>query len=114
MNNKSSYVRESQLQDQNVLAELADGTGGVYFHNNNDLGLGFRRVASPPEFVYILGFSPRNEKMDGSFHTLRVTLRNSKDLTLQARQGYYAPSHAADAQEQATREIQDALFSRDE
>ncbi len=114
MNNKSAYVRESQLQDQSVLAELADGTGGTYFHNNNDLGLGFRRLASPPEFVYILGFSPRNEKMDGSFHTLRVTLRNSNNLTLQARQGYYAPSHAADAQEQATREIQDALFSRDE
>ena len=40
LNNKSAYVRESQMQDQNVLAELADGTGGAYFHNNNDLGLG--------------------------------------------------------------------------
>ena len=108
------YIRESQLQNQNVLAELAAGTGGTYFHNNNDLGLGFRRVASPPEFVYILGFSPRSEKLDGSYHTLRVTLRNSKDLTLEARQGYFAPSHAADAQEEARAEIQDALFSRDE
>ncbi len=114
LNNKSAYIRESQLQDENVLAELAGGTGGTYFHNNNDLGLGFRRLASPPEFVYILGFSPREEKLDGSYHVLRVTLRNSKDLTLQARQGYYAPSHAADAQEEAAREIQDALFSRDE
>jgi len=111
---KSEYIRESQLQNQNVLAELAAGTGGTYFHNNNDLGLGFRRVASPPEFVYILGFSPRSEKLDGSYHTLRVTLRNSKDLTLEARQGYYAPSHAADAQEEARSQIQDALFSRDE
>jgi VWFA-related protein len=114
MNNKSAYVRESQLQNQNVLAELAAGTGGTYFHNSNDLGMGFRRMASPPEFVYILGFAPRNEKLDGSYHTLRVTLRNSKDLTLEARQGYYAPSHAVDSQEEAKREIQDALFSRDE
>jgi VWFA-related protein len=114
LTNKSAYIRESQLQDQNVLAELADGTGGTYFHNNNDLGLGFRRLASPPEFVYVLGFSPRNEKLDGSYHLLRITLRNSKDLTLQARQGYYAPAHAADAQEQARSEIQEALFSRDE
>ncbi len=111
---KSEYIRESQLQNQNVLAELAAGTGGTYFHNNNDLGLGFRRVASPPEFVYILGFSPRSEKLDGSYHTLRVSLTNSKDLTLEARQGYFAPSHAADAQEEAKAEIQDALFSRDE
>jgi VWFA-related protein len=114
LNNKSGYIRESQLQNQNVLAELAAGTGGTYFHNNNDLGLGFRRVASPPEVVYILGFSPRSEKLDGSYHALRVTLKNSKDLTLEARQGYYAPSHAADAQEAAKSEIQDALFSRDE
>jgi VWFA-related protein len=114
LTNKAAYVRESQLQDQNVLAELADGTGGSYFHNDNDLALGFRGLASPPEFVYILGFSPRNEKLDGGFHALRVALRNSKDLTIQARLGYYAPSHAADAQEEAAREIQDALFSRDE
>jgi VWFA-related protein len=111
---ESEYVRESQLQDQNVLAELADGTGGTYFHNNNDLGLGFRRVASPPEFIYVLGFSPRNEQMDGAFHTLRVSLKGIKDLSLHARQGYYAPSHAEDPQEAARREIQDALFSREE
>ena len=114
MNNKSAYIRESQLQNQNVLAELAAGTGGTYFHDNNDLGLGFRSLASPPEFVYILGFAPRNEKLDGSYHSLRVTLRNSKDFNVQARQGYYAPSHAADAQEEAKSEIQDALFSREE
>jgi VWFA-related protein len=114
LNYKSAYIRDSQMQNQHVLAELAAGTGGTYFHDNNDLGLGFRRLASPPEFVYILGFSPGNEKLDGGYHILRVTLRNSKDLTLEARQGYYAPSHAEDAQEEATREIQDALFSRDE
>lgn len=115
---KSDYVREGQMQDQNVLAELADGTGGTYFHNSNDLGLGFQRLAGPPEFVYTLGFSPREEKLDGSYHALRVTLKNSAvknmDLTLQTRQGYYAPSHAADPQEEAKRQIQDALFSRDE
>ncbi len=114
LNNKSGYIRQSQLLDENLLAELAAGTGGIYFHNNNDLGLGFRRLASPPEFVYILGFEPRGEKLDGGYHTLRVTLRTSKGLTLEARQGYFAPSHAADAQEQARQEIQDALFSRDE
>jgi VWFA-related protein len=111
---KSAYIRESQLQEQNVLAELAGGTGGTYFHDNNDLGLGFRRLASPPEFVYILGFSPHNEKLDGGYHTLRVALRNSRDVTLEARQGYYAPSHSVDAQEEAKNEIQEALFSREE
>jgi hypothetical protein len=110
----SQYQRESVVVQENVLAEVTDGTGGTYFHNNNDLGLGFRRLASPPEFVYVLGFSPRNEKLDGGYHTLRVALRNSRDFSLQARQGYNAPAHATDAQEDARSEIQDALFSRDE
>ena len=57
--------------------------------------------------------------MDGSFHVLKVTLRspNSQNLTslaVNARRGYYAPTHLADAAETARREIEEALFSREE
>ena len=90
------------------------GTGGVFFHNNNDLVEGFKRVAARPEFVYVLGFSPQNLKLDGRLHGLKVTLRNSAKLELQARKGYYAPQHLADPAEMAKQEIQDALFSREE
>jgi hypothetical protein len=49
-----------QIADSNVLAEFTDGTGGTFFPNNNDLTEGLRRIASPPEFVYQLGFSPQD------------------------------------------------------
>ena len=52
-----------------LLAVLADGTGGVFFHNNNDLDEGFRRVADAPEYSYVLAFVPQNLKLDGSFHS---------------------------------------------
>jgi VWFA-related protein len=113
-NIKARYDRESATAEEDVLEELADATGGRYFHNNNDLKAGFAQVAAAPEFVYVLGFSPQNLKLDGAYHKLKVTLTNSHGLDLQARRGYYAPKHLADPVEDAKREIKEALFSRDE
>jgi VWFA-related protein len=110
------YDSESESSNQLVLGELADGTGGTYFHNNNDLEEGFRRVASAPEYSYVLGFSPQNLKLDGHYHKLKVTLKDpyTYTYTLQARRGYYAPKHVADPAEQDKQEIEEALFSQDE
>ena len=102
------------LAQANVLEELARGTGGQYFHNSNDLGEGFQRIAARPEFIYVLGFAPQNLKLDGAFHNLKVSVKNAKEFEVQARQGYYAPRHAADPEAQAKLEIQEAVFSRDE
>jgi VWFA-related protein len=114
MNLKAQYQRESALLEEGIMGELADATGGRYFHNNNDLKAGFTQVAASPEFVYVLGFSPQNLKLDGAYHALKVTLKISHGLDLQARRGYYAPKHLPDPEEDAKREIQEALFSRDE
>jgi VWFA-related protein len=114
MNTKAQYQQESALAEEGILEELADATGGRYFHDNNDLKAGFTRVAAAPEFVYLLGFSPQNLKLDGAYHALKVTLKTLHGLDLQARRGYYAPRHLADPEEDAKREIQDAMFSRDE
>jgi VWFA-related protein len=85
----SSVTRESMRSD--ILAELASGTGGSFFQNSNDYDEGFRRLGSAPEYVYMLGFTPQNLKNDGAFHALRVVVKPSNNLTLQARRGYYAP-----------------------
>ncbi len=97
-----------------LLAVLAEGTGGVFFHNNNDLDEGFRRVADTPEYSYVLAFVPQNLKLDGSFHNLKVTLKNPQKLTLQARRGYYAPKNFTSPEEQAKQEIVDAMYSQEE
>jgi VWFA-related protein len=114
MNLKSQYQRESAIAEEGIMAELADGTGGRYFHNNNDLQAGFGQLAASPEFVYLLGFSPQNLKLDGTYHALKVNLTNSHGMDLQARRGYYAPQHLDDPEEDAKQEIEDAMFSRDE
>jgi VWFA-related protein len=105
---------ESVMLETNVMAELADATGGKFFHNDNGLVEGFAQLAAQPEYLYILGFAPQNLKMDGSRHILKVSLKNGKGFDLQARRDYYAPDHKADAAEQATEDIRSAVFSRDE
>lgn len=114
MGNKSQIRLDEYSRNTDVLAEIADSTGGVFFHNSNDLNEGFRRVGSLPGTYYVLAFSPQNLKLDGRFHTLKVALTNVKGLSLQARRGYYAPKQPADAATQATDEIQEAVFSQDE
>ena len=113
---KSQYQRDSALANEDVMAELADATGGTFFHNNNDLREGLKRLAAQPDFIYVLGFSPQNLKFDGSFHQLKVTLKNpvGTGYTLQARRGYSAPKHAIDPEEQARDEIREAVYSREE
>ncbi len=111
---KTQFDQQSAIAEEGVLEELADATGGRYFHNNNDLKAGFNQIAAAPEFVYLLGFSPQNLKLDGAYHALKVKLTTARGLDLQARRGYYAPKHLADPEEDAKREIEEALFSRDE
>jgi VWFA-related protein len=106
-------IAAASAQDD-LLAVLADGTGGVFFHNNNDLDEGFRHVAETPEYSYVLAFVPQNLKLDGSFHSLKVTLKNPQKLSLQARRGYYAPKNFTSPDEQAKQEIVDAMYSQEE
>jgi VWFA-related protein len=107
-----ALLRESMRSD--ILAEMASGTGGSFYQNSNDYDEGFRRLGSAPEYVYMLGFTPQNLKNDGNFHALRVVVKPSNNLNLQARRGYYAPKRLEDAAETARQEIESALFSRED
>jgi VWFA-related protein len=112
--NKTQYATQSAIDEENVLNDLAWGTGGSYYHNSNDLDAGFKRIAAAPEYSYVLGFSPQNLKLDGAFHNLKVVVKDPPKLTILARKGYYAPKHSSDAAEEAKQQIEDALFSQEE
>ncbi len=74
----------------------------------------FRNSLPMPEYVYLLGFSPQNLKLDGSFHALKVSLRAGGAQPRRRAKGYYAPKQLDDAAESAWREIEEAVFSREE
>jgi VWFA-related protein len=112
-NTRILYQADAARSQGDVLGEFAYGTGGVLFHNNNDLLEGFRRTGQRPEFTYVLEFAPRDLKPDGSFHSLKVTVK-TPGVTVEARQGYRAPRHANDRGEQTEEDIEQILFSRRE
>jgi hypothetical protein len=96
------------------LADLAYGTGGTNYHNRNDIDVALREAVDAPAVSYLLGFSPQNLKLNGSFHTIGVKLAAKSKYTIQARRGYAAPRTLKDPTEQAKEEIREAVFSQDE
>jgi VWFA-related protein len=111
---KAIYLTDAASADDNILADLAYGTGGSFVKNNNDLDAGMQRIGAEPDYWYVLGFAPQNLKLDGRFHAIKVTVKNPPKAEVQARKGYYAPRHEADPNEEAKEEIEDALFSQEE
>ena len=107
------YLQNEATLQTEVLGEVADGTGGKWIHDNNDLNGAFQRLAAQPEFIYVLSYSPDNLKSDGKYHNLKVILRDPKGVTLQARKGYYAPRHETDPLQQARQDLEDAVFTRE-
>jgi len=105
---------EAQFEQQFLLMDFAYDTGGRFFHNSNDLEGGLKQLGNAPEVSYVLGFSPQNLKLDGQFHTIKVTVTGKPKYAIQARRGYFAPKKADDPWEAAKQEIQEAVLSQNE
>jgi VWFA-related protein len=88
---EARYHRESMSLNEDVMAEFAEGTGGTFFHNSNDLEGGLQKLAAAPEYVYLLELSLENVKQDGSYHPLKVKV-DQDGVKVQARRGYFAPA----------------------
>jgi VWFA-related protein len=86
----ADYRRTGAMQSGDAMASLADGTGGTFFHNSNDLASGLTELTTAPEYTYILEISPKQAKPDGNYHSLKVTL-DRDGMRLQARRGYFEP-----------------------
>lgn len=82
---------ENEVADD-PMAAIASGTGGKFFHNNNDMTTGLRQMAEVPEASYVIGFSPEEVKDNGVFHNLKVRVPAQHDVSIAARPGYFALS----------------------
>jgi VWFA-related protein len=111
----SAYSDTMRLQSREAMndpmALMADGTGGRFFKNNNDLDRGLRELAAVPEVYYLMGFEPQNLKPDGKYHELQVKLAASREASIQARRGYFAPTPAEVAQVGASRKLDSLVLS---
>lgn len=111
---KLAYQKMATLSQTDAMANLADGTGGNFYHGTNDYDEGMTKVAATPDYLYVLAFAPQNLKLDGSFHNLKVTLRNGLKYDVQARKGYFAARYSESPSDQGARQVEEAFFSREE
>ena len=76
-----------------VLKKLSEETGGrvIKVNNPRDTAAAFRQIADELRTQYLLGYTPSNDRHDGSYRKIRVKANNG-EYKVQARRGYYAPS----------------------
>jgi Ca-activated chloride channel family protein len=79
-----------------ILETLARQTGGkAWFPARvSELGDVYRQIADDLKRQYTLAYASTNTRRDGRWRALRITV-DRPGLTVQARQGYYAPGPGA-------------------
>ncbi|MFL6289326.1 MAG: VWA domain-containing protein [Thermoanaerobaculia bacterium] len=71
---------------------IADGTGGELYENFNDLSAAMGQMLKRTSVTYVLAFQPEGLARDGSYHRLRVEVKDAaKGTRVVHRPGYYAP-----------------------
>jgi VWFA-related protein len=75
-----------------TLFQMSHDTGGELFRSFNDLGEAMHRLLAETSVTYLLTIQPAGLAADGSFHKLKVQLKNaSRDVQVSFRSGFYAP-----------------------
>ncbi len=77
------------FQNGSGMSQLASATGGVYFHESNDVLKEFQTVIADGREYYLITYTPANNTQDGKFRKITVEV-NDKNLTVRAKEGYWA------------------------
>lgn len=105
---------------QRSLDQLAQGTGGIFFHDNNDLNQGLANALDDMSSYYLLGYQPQREDFDQvrglpKFHKIEVKVLRA-GLQVRSRNGFVGVPDPPAASESSARESREdelrrALFS---
>ncbi len=90
----SFYMRHGMMGGgggHHVLEQLSGETGGHVFEvsRRNRLDKVFDELQEEMRTQYSIGYTPLDERKDGSFRKLEVKVKD-RDLKVEARKGYYA------------------------
>jgi VWFA-related protein len=85
------YPREERPDGKKILEQISRQTGGRLFEvsKKHPIDKIYESIAEELRNQYNLGYTPDPADAEGSFHKISLKAKN-KDLTVQARDGYYA------------------------
>jgi VWFA-related protein len=77
--------------DSHEMGQMAEQTGGrlITVSHPDKLSKAFQEISDELRSQYSIGYTPTNEKHDGSFRKIEV--KSKEGYKVQARKGYYAP-----------------------
>jgi VWFA-related protein len=117
------WAREREAvfrETQKGLDQLARGTGGIFFHDSNDLAQGLASALDDMGSYYLIGYQPQRTDFDQvrgapQFHKIEVKVLRS-GLEVRSRNGFVGvPDPAATAEATSPKsgkeELRKALFS---
>jgi VWFA-related protein len=94
ISDRAFYARSRMgYSGESVLNKLSNETGGHVFRANNASNTtdAFNEIANELRTQYLLGYTPSNNKPDGTYRHVKVRVKDQR-YDVQARRGYYAPS----------------------
>jgi hypothetical protein len=82
--------------------------------DNNDLALGIRQAAESITSYYTVGYYTSHTTLDGKFHRIKITIKDSDSANLSYRQGYFAGKEFAKfTTADKERQLEEALMLQD-
>jgi Ca-activated chloride channel homolog len=79
------------LTAERRMQEIAAQTGGTVYSpiDDRELEAAFMRISAELSDQYILSYYPEDDAPRGQFRSIRLQVKNKKDLTVRTRKGYY-------------------------
>jgi VWFA-related protein len=101
-------------RSQDTLYALAADTGGKALLDYNDLTAGIVQAQKGMASYYLIGYYTSNDKPDGRFRRIKISLNNGVSANLDYRQGYFSSKvFAKFTSADKERQLEDALMLGD-
>jgi VWFA-related protein len=110
--NLTQYKQTMHLEDMAAqeapLFQTANDTGGLFYHNSNDMYDGLKKTVQRHSSYYLLTYAKPSQKYDGRYHQIKVEV-GRPGLELSYRKGYYAPKEELTFERRKKEDILEAL-----
>jgi VWFA-related protein len=105
---KQSLLSADASAQEEPLNQLAHDTGGLFYHNSNDLHAGLKAISDLEAHSYVLTYASPAQKADGRYHKIKLEV-SRPGLQLSYRKGYYAPKEQMTSERRSKQDILEAL-----
>jgi VWFA-related protein len=105
---KQTMYMEDIAAQEAPLFRMSNDTGGLFYHNGNDLYDGLKKIVHRQSVYYVLTYTRPSQKYDGRYHQIKLEV-SRPGLELTYRKGYYAPKEELTFERRKKEDILEAL-----